>query len=40
MLTANDAIALGAVHYATRTAVRQAGGHDANYVGVELRYAW
>ena len=39
-LTANYAIGLGAVHYAIGRAVRQAGGHDANYVGVELRYAW
>ena len=39
-LTANYAIGLGAVHYAIGTAVRQAGGHNANYVGVELRYAW
>jgi len=40
MLTANYAIGLGAVHYAIGPAVRQAGGHDANYVGVELRCAW
>lgn len=40
MLTANYSIGLGAVHYATGSAVRQSGGHDANYVGVELRYAW
>jgi len=39
-LTANYTIGLGAVHYAIGSAVRQAGGHDANYVGVELRYAW
>ena len=39
-LTANYTIGLGAVHYAIGSAVRQAGGHDATYVGVELRYAW
>jgi hypothetical protein len=39
-LTANYAIGLGAVHYAIGTAVRQSGGPDATYVGVELRYAW
>ena len=39
-LTANYAIGLGAVRYAIGSAVREAGGHDANYVGVELRYAW
>ena len=39
-LTANYTIGLGAVRYAIGTAVRQAGGHDANYLGVELRYAW
>jgi hypothetical protein len=40
MLTTNYAIGVAAVHYAIGSAVRHAGGHDADYLGVELRYAW
>ena len=32
--------ALEAVRYDIGSALRQAGAHDSNYVGVELRWAW
>lgn len=32
--------ALEAVHYETGSALRQAGAHDSNYIGTELRWAW
>ena len=38
--TAHYAFAVEAVHYAIGKTLRDAGGHDANYVGVEMRYAW
>jgi hypothetical protein len=28
------------VHYAIGTAIRQAGGRDANYLGVQVSYGW
>jgi hypothetical protein len=32
--------ALEAVHYQVGDVIRQAGGHDSNYLGVELRFGW
>lgn len=32
--------ALEAVHFAIGETIRRAGGHDANYLGVELKYGW
>ncbi len=29
-----------AVHFAVAQAIRQAGGHDGNFLGVELKYGW
>jgi hypothetical protein len=34
------AVTCDAVHYAIGNAIRQAGGHNANYLGLELRYGW
>lgn len=31
---------LEVVHYEVGDALRQAGGHDSDYVGVELKYGW
>jgi hypothetical protein len=28
------------VHYAIGDTVRNAGGHDSNYLGLELKYGW
>ncbi|MDN7428254.1 MULTISPECIES: hypothetical protein [unclassified Burkholderia] len=32
--------AIEAVHFQVGDAIRQAGGHNADYVGVELKYGW
>jgi Alginate export len=37
---ANITGAVEAVHYAAGDAIRRAGGHDSDYIGVELKYAW
>jgi hypothetical protein len=37
---ANLTGALEAVHYAVGETVRNAGGHDSNYLGLELKYGW
>jgi hypothetical protein len=34
------AVAIEAVHFAIAEVIRQAGGHDSNFVGVELKYGW
>jgi hypothetical protein len=34
------AAALEAEHYAVGQTIRAVGGHDANYLGIELRYGW
>jgi hypothetical protein len=39
-VTANLTAAIEAVHFAVGDTVRAAGGHDANYLGVEMKYAW
>ena len=37
---ANLAGSLEAVHYAVGDTIRNAGGHDSNYLGLELKYGW
>jgi hypothetical protein len=39
-ITPHYALAFDAVHYAIGTAIRQAGGRDANYLGVQVSYGW
>ena len=39
-ITANFAAAVEAVRFEIGNAIRQAGGHDAEYVGVEMRFDW
>jgi hypothetical protein len=34
------AFAVEAVHFAIGDAVRNAGGHDSNYIGVEIKREW
>jgi hypothetical protein len=36
----HTALALEAVHYEVGAALASAGGHDSNFVGIELKYAW
>jgi hypothetical protein len=37
---ANLTGSLEAVHYAVGDTIRNAGGHDSNYLGLELKYGW
>ena len=37
---ANLTGAVEAVHYAVGDTIREAGGHDSNYLGLELKYGW
>lgn len=39
-LTSHLSFAVELVHFAIAGTVRDAGGHDSNYAGVELRYGW
>jgi len=39
-LTPQAAFAIEAVHFAVGDAIREAGGRDSNYVGVEIRLMW
>jgi Alginate export len=39
-LTPHIALALEAVHFAVGATVVSAGGHDANYLGIEARIGW
>ncbi len=39
-VTRNLAAAIEAVHYRVGDAIRNAGGHDSSYVGVELKAMW
>jgi len=39
-ITANVAAALEAVRFEISDAIRRAGGHDADYVGVETKFSW
>ncbi len=37
---ANLSGAIEAVHYAIGETVLAAGGHDSNYLGLEVKYGW
>jgi hypothetical protein len=39
-VTPHYSVALEAAHYMIANAIRQAGGHGANYLGIEFRYGW
>jgi hypothetical protein len=39
-ITSHYSAALEAVHFAIGDAVRRAGGHDGNYLGVQLGFGW
>jgi hypothetical protein len=39
-ITSHYSAAVEAVHFAIGDAVRRAGGHDGNYLGVELKWGW
>ncbi len=39
-VTRNLAAAVEAVHYEIGQAIRRAGGHDSDYLGVELKFGW
>lgn len=38
--TPHVSLALEAVHFAVGGALQRAGGHDANYLGLEAKYGW
>jgi hypothetical protein len=38
--TANLTGAVEAVHFGAGSVIRRAGGHDGNYLGVELKFGW
>ncbi|EIK95725.1 hypothetical protein PMM47T1_15106 [Pseudomonas sp. M47T1] len=38
--TANLSGAVEAVHYDAGQTLREAGGHDSNYLGVEMKFSW
>jgi hypothetical protein len=38
--TSHISLALEIVHFTIAEAIREAGGHDSNYVGAELKYGW
>ena len=38
--TPHVSTAVEAVHFAIGDAIRRAGGHDSDYLGVELKYGW
>jgi len=40
VLNANLAAAVEMVHFDVGNAIRQAGGHNSNYLGIELKYMW
>ncbi len=39
-ITSHYAAALETVHFAVGRALRQAGAHDSDYLGLELKYGW
>jgi hypothetical protein len=39
-ISRNFALALEANHYVVGSAIRLAGGHDSDYVGLEVRWGW
>ena len=38
--TSHVSTAVEAVHFAVSDAIRRAGGHDSDYLGVEIKYGW
>jgi Alginate export len=40
ILNSHISLALEVVHFAIGDALREAGGHDSNYVGAEFKYGW
>jgi hypothetical protein len=40
MLTPQAAFAIEAVHFAVGDAIRQVGGRNSDYLGVETRLMW
>lgn len=40
MVSAHYTAAIEAVHFAVGEAISAAGGHDADYLGMELKYGW
>ena len=39
-MTSHVSSAVEAVHFAIGDAIRRAGGHDSDYLGVEIKYGW
>ncbi|MDB5394765.1 MAG: hypothetical protein JWM91_2271 [Rhodospirillales bacterium] len=39
-MTSYSSVALEVVHFAAADAIRRAGGHDSNYVGLEYKWGW
>src|SRR5262249_14253090 len=39
-VNANLTSAIEAVHFGVGDALRRAGGHDSDYVGIEVKYVW
>ena len=39
-ITPHYSVAIDAVHFVVQGAIRQAGGHDANYLGIQVSYGW
>jgi hypothetical protein len=39
-ITTYSSFAIEAVHFVVGDAIRRAGGHDSNYLGVQIAYGW
>jgi hypothetical protein len=39
-ITPHYSASVEAVHYAIGESIRQAGGHNADFLGIEFRWAW
>jgi hypothetical protein len=39
-ISSNLVSSIEAVHFQVGDAIRQAGGHDSNYLGIELKFCW
>lgn len=39
-ITSHYSVTVDAVYYAIGNSIRQAGGHDSNYLSLEIRYGW
>jgi hypothetical protein len=40
MVTPHISLALEVVHFTIGDAIRDAGGHDSDYVGAEFKFGW